>query len=117
MIIPIYKSFESTTIYRDGGSLELRFIGDDNECYCVFISVVSDSPDDCKRYHQPKLLKGSFYINNIKPEDLICLLTWQQLSALIDSIKLNSTLKDKEKFGTHLSLIEKISKNNGWLVN
>lgn len=112
-----YKSSASAMIYRDGGSLELRFTAEDNKDYCILIEVVSDSPNDCKRYHQPMLFKGSFSINSNKPEDFICHLTWQQLSTLIDTIKVDTGQNYKQHSDSfYFNLIKNISDNNGWLI-
>ncbi|WP_201590889.1 hypothetical protein [Psychrobacter fozii] len=112
-----YKSSANATIYRDGGSLELRFTADDDRSYCIFMEVVHDSPDDCKRYHQPMLFKESFDINNSKPEDFINYLNWQQMKGLISEIKMDIG-QDFEKHSdcAHLELIENIANNNGWLI-
>lgn len=112
-----YKSSANAMIYRDGGSLELRFTADDNKNYCILIEVVNESPNDCKRYHQPILFKGSFYINDVKPEDLICHLTWQQLSTLIVTVRLDTGQNYKQHSDSfYFNLIENISNNNGWLI-
>lgn len=113
-----YKSSASVVIYRDGGSLELRFTADDDRSYCIFMEVVHDSPDDCKRYHPPILFKGSFDINSSKPEDFIGYLTWQQIKGLISEIKIDigQELK-KHSDSTYFKLIENIANNNGWLIN
>ena len=113
----IYKSSASVVIYRDGGSLELRFTADDGRSYCIFMEVVHDSPDDCKRYHPPMLFKESFDINNSKPEDFINYLNWQQIKGLISEIRMDIG-QDFEKHSdcAHLELIENIVNNNGWLI-
>lgn len=112
-----YKSSANAMIYRDGGSLEFRFTAEDNKDYCILIEVVSDSPNDCKRYHQPMLFKGSFSINSNKPEDFICYLTWQQLSTLIDTIKVDTGQNYKQHSDSfYFNLIKNISDNNGWLI-
>lgn len=112
-----YKSSANAMIYRDGGSLELRFTAEDNKGYCIFIEVVSDSPNDCKRYHQPILFRDSFNINDVKPEDFICNLSWQQLRALINTIKLDTSENYKHHSDSfYFNLIENISDNNGWLI-
>lgn len=113
----IYKSSANATIYRDGGSLELRFTADDDSKYCIFMEVVGDSLDDCKRYHPPILFKDSFDINNSKPEGFISYLNWQQIKGLISEIKMDIG-QDFEKHSdcAHLELIENIANDNGWLI-
>lgn len=108
-----YKSSASAIIYRDGGSLELRFTADDDSKYCIFMEVVGDSPDDCKRYHPPLLFKDSFDINNSKPEDFISYLNWQQVKDLISEIKMDT---NQNPHNQDFDLIEKIANNNGWLI-
>lgn len=108
-----YKSSTSATIYRDGGSLELRFTADDDRSYCIFMEVVYDSPDDCKRYQPPLLFKDSFDINNSKPEDFISYLNWQQIKGLISKIKIDSS---QDSHNQHFDVIENIANNNGWLI-
>ena len=112
-----YKSSASAIIYRDGGSLELRFTADDDSKYYIFMEVVGDSPDDCKRYQPPMLFKESFDINNSKPEDFISYLNWQQMKGLISEIKMDIG-QDFEKHSdcAHLELIENIVNDNGWLI-
>ncbi|MBH0064598.1 MULTISPECIES: hypothetical protein [Psychrobacter] len=112
-----YKCSANATTYRDGGSLELRFTADDDRNYCIFMEVVHDSPNDCKRYHPPLLFKDSFDINNSKPEDFIDYLTWQQIKGLISEIRMDIG-QDFEKHAdcAHLGLIENIANNNGWLI-
>ena len=113
-----YKDSASTMIYRDGGSLELRFTADDDRSYCIFMEVVHDSPDDCKRYQPPMLFKESFDINNSKPEDFIGYLNWQQIKGLISEINIDSS-QDFEKYSdiVYFELIGNIANNNGWLIN
>ena len=113
----VYKSAATATIYRDGGSLELRLTADDDRSYCIFMEVVHDSPDDCKRYHPPMLFKESFDINSSKPEDFIGYLNWQQIKGLIDEIKMDIG-QDFEKHSDSacFDLIENIANNNGWLI-
>lgn len=112
-----YRSSASAIIYRDGGSLELRFTADDDRRYCIFMEVVHDSPDDCKRYHPPMLFKESFNINNSKPEDFIGYLTWQQIKGLISEIKMDIGQDfEKHSDSTYFELIENIANNNGWLI-
>ena len=113
-----YKCSANATTYRDGGSLELRFTADDDRSFCIFMEVVHDSPDNCKRYHPPILFKGAFDINSSKPEDFIGYLTWQQIKGLISEIKMDIG-QDFEKHAdcAHLGLIENIANNNGWLIN
>ena len=108
-----YKNSASSTIYRDGGSLELNFIAVDDKNYYIFMEVVQDSPNDCKRYRTPMLFKGSFDINSDSNE-FINYLTWQQIIVLLDAIKANIG-KDFEKF-SYFSVIEKIANDNGWLI-
>ena len=91
-----YRSSASTIIYRDGGSLELIFTADDDRKYCIFMEVIHDSPNDCKRYQPPMLFKESFDINNGKPEDFIGYLNWQHIKGLIIEIKMDSS-QDFEK--------------------
>ena len=109
-----YKSSANATIYRDGGSLELRFTADDDSKYCIFMEVVGDSPDDCKRYHPPLLFKDSFDTNNSKPEDFISYLNWQQIKGLISEIKMDTS---QNLHNQDFDLIESIANNNGWLIN
>ncbi|MGP5272921.1 hypothetical protein ACTXLK_06275 [Psychrobacter faecalis] len=112
-----YKDSASTMIYRDGGSLELRFTADDNRSYCIFMEVVHDSPDDCKRYHPPMLFKESFDINNSKPEDFIGYLNWQQIEGLISEIKMGIGQGFKKHPDiAYFELIENIANDNGWLI-
>ncbi|WP_372829925.1 hypothetical protein [Psychrobacter maritimus] len=112
-----YKSSASAIIYRDGGSLELRFTADDDRSYCIFMEVVNDSPDDCKRYHPPMLFKGSFDINNSKPQDFIGYLTWKQIKGLVSEIKMDiSQDVEKRSDSAYFELIENIANNNGWLI-
>ena len=116
-LLVCYKDSASTMIYRDGGSLELRFTADDNRSYCIFMEVVHDSPDDCKRYHPPRLLKASFDINNSKPEDFINYLTWKQINVLINEIKIDIGQDiEKHSDSAYFELIENIANNNGWLI-
>ncbi len=113
-MIVYYQSNPHTEIYRDGGSLQLCFIASDDENYCIFMEVVSSSLEDSKRYKQPVLLKGSFYLNDIKSDDYIDFVTWEQIVILLKEIK-----KDigQQKFLTgHFSLIEQIANCGGWLV-
>ena len=113
-----YRSSASALIYRDGGSLELRFAADNDRKYCIFMEVVSESPDDCKRYHPPMLFKESFDINNSKPEDFISYLNWQQIKGLISEIKMDIGQDfKKHSDSVHFELIENIANNNGWLIN
>ena len=112
-----YKDSANTMIYRDGGSLELRFTADDDRSYCIFMEVVHDSPDDCKRYHPPMLFKGSFDINNSKPEDFIGYLTWKQIKGLVSEIKMDiSRHVETHSDSTYFELIENIADNNGWFI-
>lgn len=113
----IYKSSANAIIYRDGGSLELRFTSDDDRSYCIFMEVVHDSPDDCKRYHPPILFKELFDINNSKPEDFIGYLNWQQIKGLISEIRMDIG-QDFKKYSdsAYFDLIENIANNNGWLI-
>ena len=112
-----YKDSASTMIYRDGGSLELRFTADDNRNYCIFMEVVNNSPDDYKRYHPPMLFKESFDINNNKPEDFINYLTWKQIKGLVSEIKMNiSRHVETHSNSTYFDLIENIADNNGWFI-
>ena len=108
-----YKSSASAIMYRDGGSLELRFIADNDRNYCIFMEVVHDSPDDCKRYHTPILFKESFDINNSKHEDFIGYLNWQQVKGLINEIKIDI---GQDFHDQDFDLIENIANNNGWLI-
>lgn len=108
-----YKSSASIVVYRDGGSLELRFIANDDNDYCIFIEVVHDSPADCKRYQVPILFKGSFDINNIRYEDFIDYLTWQNIKEIISKIKMDI---GQHAYNQNFDLIENITDNNGWLV-
>jgi|SRR5690606_38346000 len=108
-----YKSSANATIYRDGGSLELRFTADDDSSYCIFMEVVHDSPDDCKRYHPPLLFKDSFDINNSKPEDFISYLNWQQIKGLISKIKMDI---GQDSHNQDFDLIGNIANDNGWLI-
>ncbi len=108
-----YKHSASTVIYRDGGSLELRFTADDDTSYCIFMEVVYDSLDDCKRYQPPMLFKELFDINNSKPEYFISYLNWQQTKSLISEIRIDF---EKHSDCAHLELIENIANNNGWLT-
>ena len=110
----IYKSSASAILYRDGGSLELRFTADDDSKYCIFLEVVGDSPDGCKRYHPPLLFKDSFDINNSNPEDFISYLNWQQIKGLISEIKMDTS---QNPHNQDFDLIENIVNNNGWLIN
>jgi len=113
----IYKSSANATIYRDGGSLELRFTADDDSKYCIFMEVVGDSPDDCKRYHPPILFKDSFDINNSKPEGFISYLNWPQIKGLISEIKMDIGQDfEKHSDSAYFELIENITNNNGWLI-
>ena len=113
-----YKCSANATTYRDGGSLELRFTADNDSKYCIFMEVIGDSPDDCKRYHPPMLFKESFDINNSKPEDFISYVNWQQIKGLISEIRM-AIGQDFEKHSdcAYLELIEDIANNNGWLIN
>lgn len=113
-----YKSSANAIVYRDGGSLELQYVANDSNGYCVLMEVVQDSPNDCKRYHPPMLFKESFDINNSKPEDFINYLTWTQIKGLIDEIKIKIG-QDFEKCSDsqYFKLIENIAGNNGWLIN
>lgn len=112
-----YKRSASAVIYRDGGSLELRFAADNDRKYCIFMEVVHDSLDDCKRYHPPMLFKELFDINKSNPEDFISYLNWQQIKGLINEIRMDID-QDFEKYSdsTHFDLIENIANNNGWLI-
>ena len=112
-LLVAYKSSASSMIYRDGGSLELRFTADDDRKYCIFMEVVHDSPDDCKRYQPPLLFKDSFNINNSKPEDFIGYLNWQQIKCLISEIRIDI---GQGSHNQDFDLIESISNNNGWLI-
>ncbi len=107
------KSNVCTEIYRDGGSLELRFLADDDKRYCIFMEVVMSSPDDCKRYQPPMLFKGDFYINNSQAEDYIAHITWQQVANLLQEIK-QQMGEDYFSIDYHFPLIEKIANNGGW---
>ena len=112
-----YKSSANATIYRDGGSLELRFAADNDRKYCIFMEVVHDSPDDCKRYQPPMLFKESFDINNSKPEDFISYLNWQQIKGLISEIKMDIGQDfKKHSDNVYFELIENIANDNGWLI-
>ena len=112
-----HKRSANATIYRDGGSLELRFTADDDRSYCIFMEVVGDSPDDCKRYHPPILFKESFDINSSKPEDFISYLNWQQIKGLISEIRtdIGQDFK-KHSDNVYFELIESIANDNGWLI-
>ena len=112
-----YKSSASAIIYRDGGSLELRFTADDDRSYCIFMKFIHDSPNDCKRYHPPMLFKESFDINNSKSEDFISYLNWQQIKGLISEIKMDIGQNFvKHSDSACFDLIENIANNNGWLI-
>ena len=108
-----YKSSASAVIYRDGGSLELRFTADDDRSYCIFMEVIHDSPNDCKRYYLPILFKESFDINKSKPEDFISYLNWQQIKGLISEIKMDI---GQDSHNQDFDLIGNIANNNGWLI-
>lgn len=108
-----YKSSASAAIYRDGGSLELRFTADDDSKYCIFMEVVGDLPDDCKRYHSPLLFRDLFDINNSKSEDFISYLNWQQIKGLISEIKMDI---GQDSHNQDFDLIQNIANNNGWLI-
>lgn len=112
-----YKSSASTAIYRNGGSLELRLTANDNRNYCIFMELVHDSPDDCKRYHPPILFKESFDINNSKPEDFVDYLTWKQIKDLISEIKIDIGQDfNKHSDSTYFDIIKNIADNNGWFI-
>ena len=116
-LLVAYKSSASAIMYRDGGSLELRFTADDDTSYCICMEVVDDSPEDCKRYHPSILFKESFDINNSKPEDFIGYLNWQQIKGLISEIKIDIGQDFKKHPDiAYFELIENIANNNGWLI-
>lgn len=117
-LLPVqYKSSASTMIYRDGGSLELTFIADDDKNYSIFMELVQDSPADCKRYSPPMLFNGSVDLNNVQSEDLISYLTWQQIVVLLEAIKADIGKDDKKGFySSYFDLVEKIANSDGWLI-
>lgn len=112
-----YRGSATAIIYRDGGSLELRYVANDNNGYYVLMEVVQDSSDNCKRYQPPVLLKDSFDINNSKPEDFISYLTWEQVKSLIDEIKIDIGPDfQKRSDSPYFDLIKNIADNSGWLI-
>ena len=110
-----YKSSASSTIYRDCGSLELSFIADDGKSYSIFMEVVKDSPDDCKRYRPPMLFIGSFDINSDN-NNFISYLTWQQITVLLEAIKTDIGQDFKKLSHSYFDAIEKLANDNGWLI-
>ena len=113
-----YKNSANIIIYRDGGSLELIFTADDDKSYCIFMEVVHDSPNDCKRYKPPMLFKDSFDTKNNDPQSFIDYITWIKVRTLIDEMKRDVNIySQKHRDSSYFDLVESIANNNGWLIN
>ena len=69
-------------IYRDGGSYGFGFYADDGNVYELHIRVVSDSPDDCKRYYEPIIFR-----DNSNSEKIVSHLTWKEASKFMKDVK------------------------------